>query len=259
MLRTEEPIRLIGKVRSIQFLRGVFSRASMCLPAFYYFLGSASAYSVAKETKDYPFKVAQSYAEFSNLNTLTLSCRKIFDHATKPDLTGANFGKLSDLTLEEHAQYWAKISEKSANDCLMALVFLRNFFSEYSKTDSVLLKEDGALHKRIGLLKQHADRAAAHLSLENYLIDLSDVVHFTAAVTIAAEIVRSFDQPTIGEKYFNELDTAAFQAAKIAFPEITEFRLFDHMQVHQQACFYWKHQGADSLRSYFDQLQHALG
>ncbi|MEJ2654072.1 MAG: hypothetical protein P8Z69_01935, partial [Acidihalobacter sp.] len=63
MVRTGPPFKLAGTGRSVQFLRGVFSRASLCIPAFYYFLGSASAHDAAKESDDYPFKVAQSYSE----------------------------------------------------------------------------------------------------------------------------------------------------------------------------------------------------
>jgi hypothetical protein len=61
MLRTGEPFRLVGTTRSIQFLRGVFSRSSMCLPAFYYFVGSASLLRAVKVTDDYPFKVAKPW------------------------------------------------------------------------------------------------------------------------------------------------------------------------------------------------------
>ena len=67
MVRTGPPFKLVGAGRSVQFLRGVLSRASLCLPAFYYFLGSASAHDAAKTSGDYPFKVAQSYSEFSDL------------------------------------------------------------------------------------------------------------------------------------------------------------------------------------------------
>ena len=259
MLRTGVPFKLAGANRSVHFLRGVFSRSSMCLPAFYYFLGSASAYEVAKTTDDYPFKVAQTYSEFSNLNTLTLACRKIFDHATKTELTGANFAKLSDGALQEHAEYWSKVSAESRDDCLQALIFLRSFFSEYSKTDTELLKTDGWLHKRIGLLKQHADRAAAHLSLQDYALDILDLGHFTAAVVIVGEIVRSFDNRALGSDYFNQIEQASYEAAKRVFPQIPKFQLFGNMQVQQQARFYWKHQKHESIQSYFDQLQFALG
>ena len=259
MLRTEQPFRLVGTGRSVQFLRGVFSRSSMCLPAFYYFLGSACAHETAKETSDYSFKVAQTYSEFSDLNTLTLACRKMFDHAAKPDLTGANFAKLPDQALSEHAKYWASYSHKSMEDCLSALLFLRKFFTEYSKTDSALLQKDGSLHKRIGLMKQHADRAAAHLSLQDYALDIKDLAHFTAAATIVGEIIRSFDNPCTSDQYFNDVDQGAYDAAKKLFPQIGPFRLFRTMRVHQQARFYWRHQDHESVQSYFDQLQWALG
>lgn len=259
MLRTGQPFKLVGVSRSVQFLRGVFSRSSMCVPAFYYFLGSASAYEAAKTTDDYAFKVAQTYSEFSDLNTITLTCRKIFDHATKSDLTGANFAKLTDNVLQEHAEYWSKSSGESTDDCLQALNFLRRFFSEYSKTDTDLLKADGWLHKRIGLLKQHADRAAAHLSLEDYSLDIPDLAHFTAALAVVGEVVRSFDNRALGSDYFNQVEQASYEVAKRLFPQIPKFQLFGNMRVQQQARFYWRHQSFESIQSYFDQLQFALG
>lgn len=231
----------------------------MCLPAFYYFLGSASTHEAAKSTTDYSLKVAQTYSEFSDLSTLTLACRKMFDHAAKPDLTGANFAKTSDQVLTEHAEYWAKCSKKPVEECLFALLFLRKFFAEYSKTDSALLQKDGWLHKRIGLIKQHADRSAAHLSLQDYSLDILDLAHFTASAAIVGEIVRSFDKSFTGDQYFNQVDQGSHEAAKKIFPQISDFRLFGTVQVHQQARFYWRHQDHDSIQSYFDQLQWALG
>ena len=117
----------------------------------------------------------------------------------------------------------------------------------------------GWLHKRIGLLKQHADHAAAHISLDNYSLDINDLAHFTAAVVVVGEIVRSFDNPVLGPDYFNQLDKASYEAARRLFPQITKFQLFVHMQVHKQACFYWRHQELESVQSFFDQLQWALG
>ena len=259
MLRKEEPFRLTGVNRSVHFLRGVFSRASLCLPAFYLFLGSARAREEAGSSPDYSFRIAQSYAEFSDLNTMTLACRKVFDHATSPDLTGANFAKLSDAVLLEHTIYWAKTSEESESDCLLALQFLRRFFAEYSKPHSILLNSEGFLHKRIGLLKQHADRAAAHLSLQDYSLDILDLTHFTAAIAIVGEIVRSFDNTPAGEDYFNTVDQASAEFARRIFPQMPNFRLFGNMKVRQQARFYWKHQNCETIQQYFDQLQWALG
>lgn len=259
MLRTQEPIRLVGVNRSIHFLRGVFSRSSMCLPAFYYFLGSASAHEEAKKTEDYPFKIAQTYSEYANLSVLSLACRKIFDHAAKPDLTGGNFGKLPNSVLEDHAAYWVTLSGRHFDDCRNALIFLRLFFAEYSKTDTVLLQANGDLQKRIGLLKQHGDRAAAHLSLQDYSLDILDLVHVTAAVVIVADIIRSFDCPHVSNGYFNDVDAASYQAAQKIFPQIAAFQIFKNMKVHQQARFYWNNHSHLSITSCFDQLQLALG
>lgn len=259
MLKTGEPYRLLGKNRSIHFLRGVFSRSTLCIPAFYYLLGAASSHENSEDSESHSFKVAKSYFEFSSLNTISLACRKAFDHGTKPDLTGANFGKLSDQVLEEHAEYWSQRAKRSKDECIQALVFLRKFFSGYSKTPNQLLKSEGYLNKRIGLLKQHADRSAAHLSLEDYSLDILDISHFTGAIAIIGEVIRSFDDPWLGDEYYNEIDLASYQAAKKVFPQVHDFRVFGHMKAHQQARYYWKHCQGESVQSYFDQLQWALG
>lgn len=259
LVRSGAPFKLSGTALSVQFLRGVFSRASLCVPAYYYFLGSACARNEAKGTADYPFKIAQSYSEFSDLNTITLSCRKIFDHSRKPDLTGGNFSKLSDAILEEHAAYWAKCSSRSKDDALTALKFLRRFFRECSQTDTHLLQSKSQLQKRIGLLKQHADRAAAHLSLEDYSLDIIDLTHFTVACAVVGEIVRSFDMPHVGTNYFNELDAASYQAAKRVFPQITKFQLFTHWKMETQARLYWQWGEDRGIQILLNQVHNAVG
>jgi hypothetical protein len=259
MQRKEEPFRLHGKLRSIHFLRGVMSRASMSLSAFYYFLGTAQATEDAKASSDFPFRVAKSYLEFSSLNSLSLNCRKVFDHAAKPDLTGGNFGRLPDAVLEEHAHYWSEHGSNTFDDAHRALFFLREFFREYARTDNDLLKAPGRLHKRVGLLKQHADRAAAHLSLQEYELELLDIVHFVAALVIVGEVIRSFDAPSMGSDYFNNIDAASREAASRAFPSMPDFRLFGHMKVDQQARAHWRMFQFESIPRFFDQLEFALG
>lgn len=240
LVRTGQPYKLVGVTRSIQFLRGVASRASFCLPAFYHFLGAASAQQDTNISDDYAFCVARSHAEFSNLSILSLACRKIFDHDTKTDLTGANFSKASDSVLNEHAEFWAGNSPYGYDEALSALKFLRRFFAECSKTDTVLLKSDSQLQKRIGLLKQHADRAAAHLSLENYEINIVDLAHFTGAIVLVGELIRRFDSPDKGSDYFNDIDSASYEAAKRVFPEIAKFQLFSGIDIERKACFCWQ-------------------
>lgn len=259
LIRTGPPFKLTGTERSVQFLRGVFSRASLCLPAFYYFLGSASAHEEAKSSADYSFRVAQTYSKFSDLNTLSLNCRKIFDHASKPELTGGNFAKTSDATLAEHAEYWSRTSSRNADEALSALRFLRRFFSECSKTDTDLLQADSQLQKRIGLLKQHADRTAAHLSLEDYALNIEDLAHFTGACALIGEIIRSFDQPSLGPGYFNEVDAASYQAAQRMFPQIAKFQLFANMKLERQARVYWQSGEGYGIPMLLNQLHYALG
>lgn len=259
LIRTGQPFKLSGVNLSVQFLRGVFSRVSLCVPAYYYFLGAASAHDAANESADYPFKVAQSYSEFSDLNTLTLSCRKLFDHSKKPDLTGGNFAKVSDTVLLEHARHWAKHASRSEEDAFAALKFLRRFFGECSQTDTQLLQARSPLQKRVGLLKQHADRASAHLSLEDYALHIDDLTHFVAACVVIGEIVRSFDMPHAGPAYFNQLDTASHQAAKRIFPQIVEFQLFANWDLEKQAALYWRWSEVDGIEQLLNWIHNTVG
>lgn len=235
------------------------SRASMSLPALYYFLGTAYSSEEAKDSSDFSFRVSHSFLEFSSLNSLSLNCRKVFDYAAKPDLTGGNFGRLSDAVLEEHANYWSERGANSLDDSLRALIFLREFFREYARTDTELLKSPGRLHKRVGLLKQHADRAAAHLSLQDYELEVLDIIHVVAALVIIGEVIRSFDAPSMGGDYFNNIDIASHAAVLRTFPSVPEFRVFGHMEVEQQARAYWRMYQHESIPGFFDQLEFALG
>lgn len=259
LVRTGQPYKLVGVTRSIQFLRGVVSRAGFCLPAFYHFLGAASAKRDDTTSADYPFCVARSHSEFSNLSVLSLACRKIFDHDKKTDLTGANFSKASDSVLNEHAEYWASNSPYGFDEALSALKFLQRFFAECSKTDTVLLKSDGQLQKRIGLLKQYADRAAAHLSLETYEINIVDLAHFTGAIVLVGEVIRRFDRPDLGSDYFNGIDSASYEAAKRVFPEIAKFQLFSGIEIERQACIYWQYGEEVGVQKLLNDAHYAFG
>ncbi|EIM01476.1 hypothetical protein RHOFW510R12_36540 [Rhodanobacter sp. FW510-R12] len=144
-------------------------------------------------------------------------------------------------------------------ECYTALSFLRRFFSECSKSETELLRSDGQLQKRIGLLVQHANRAAAHLSLEDYSLDIIDLAHFAAACTVIGEIVRSFDSPDLGPDYFNKLDTASYQAAQRVFPQIAKFQMFVSWNIEQQARLYWQWGEDNGLHMLLNQIQHAIG
>lgn len=228
--------------RSVQFLRGVGSRSTFALSSFYLFLGADINAANQCTVPAYPGKILQSYLHFSALNTIGLACRKVFDHGNDP-LTGATFAKHSDVTLREHAEYWAEESKRPVDDAYRALEFLRTLFGTLAKPNTLLLKSDTTLGRRIGLIKQYADRSAAHLSLEPYEFHVYDVAHVVAAIALIGEIIRSFDMSYAQDTYFNEIDEAAHKAAIGLLPDTPPMRLFQEVKLEMQArlCWQWDH------------------
>lgn len=225
--------------RSIHFLRGVDSRSGIALASFYLILATDMKGSNASTITGYPGKVLQSALNFSSLNTVALACRKAFDHSISGSgLTGAQFGKQSDTTLDEHAAYWSKHSGRSFEEARQALHFLREVFRRCSKSIEMSRRDDALLCQRIGAVKEYANNAAAHLSLNGYLFDMLDLTHIVAALTLVAEIVRTFDRVDSVPSYFDDLDKAAHDAAVALFPDTPKIRLFGITKVseHTRAC-----------------------
>ncbi|MNW12375.1 hypothetical protein D3C71_2100470 [compost metagenome] len=84
-------------------------------------------------------------------------------------------------------------------------------------------------------------------------------MHVVAALVIVGEVIRSFDAPSMGSDYFNDIDAASRAAALRTFPSMPNFRLFGHMRVDQQARTYWRMYRYESIPRFFDQLEFALG
>ena len=250
------PIFLEGQLRSIHFLRGIHSRAQYALVAFYMLLASDSQATKQCSVPGHPGKVFQSYLHQSALATISLACRKAFDQARK-GMTGANFGRATDSVLEQHAAYWAKNSGESPENCLRALLLLRRFFLACSKSSSELFREDGTLGRRIGLVKQYADRSAAHISLDNYVIDILDFAHVVAAIGLVGEIIRSFDGGGPASE-FNDVDESAWKAAKELFPDTPDIRIFGTMRVSQQARCCWAWGEEEGMHMLTEQLPFAI-
>jgi hypothetical protein len=252
------PLRLDPLTSAVQFLRGVSSRATLSLPAFYLFLGSSVEGREPCSVPAYPGIVLTHWVRFSSINTITLSCRKAFDHAAT-GLTGAVFAKTSDSVLHAVADYWAKSSGRPVDEALSALVLLRAVFGTCSRTSAVLLNSESTLGKRVGLLKQHADRTAAHLSLESYEFSQVDCAHVVAALTLIGEVIRTFDDASSGPDYYNGLDQAALAAAKAIFPKTPDLRLFGHINIARQAQWCWKHDHAVGQQMLLERLPYAIG
>ncbi|MEH6493048.1 hypothetical protein [Halopseudomonas sp.] len=259
MKPTKEYLKLDPKEKSIQFLRGVDSRAGFALAGYYIFIASGSEEMNTTSIEGYPGAVLQSYLNRSSLNNISLACRKVFDHGIKGSLTGAFFAKTKDIVLEQHADYWSKSSGKSFDEALQALRFLRSFFGVCSKSSSNLLLEESPLCKRIGFLKQYADRAASHLSLDSYEVDVVDVFHVVASLTLVAEIIRSFDRSCVESSFYNDLDEASHSSAKAIFPNIIEHRLFENISVERQARLCWSRGEEYGLHVLLRQVPYATG
>jgi hypothetical protein len=253
----EAPMQLTSYERSIHFLRGVQSRAAIALPAFYLFLGASSESKEPCSIEGYPGVVFKHMVKYSSISTVSLCCRKVFDHE-RGGLTGASFGKSPDVVVASVAEYWATKSSRPLEDAVAALKFLRSIFRECAKADSTLLKESAPLSRRIGLLKQYANRSAAHLSLENYEFWILDCAHVVAAMTMIGEIIRSFDDPMSQSDYFDDIDDAGLRAAIHLFPGTPDLRLFRDMSIETQSRLCWQWGSDRGRHMLLEQLPYAI-
>lgn len=255
LMPTSRP-RDIGDVgASIQYLRGVGSRATFALSSFYLVVASDENGTNRCTVSGYPGRLFQAQTHFSSLGTIALACRKAFDHGK--GLTGATFGRASDRTLEMHAEYWAKNSAYPKDDAYRALHFLRSLIGKCSKKPDALFKEGTTLGRRIGFLKQYADRSAAHLSLEDHEFDQLDLAHVVAAMSLIGAIICRFDNGT-PSNYFNDIDEGAFEAALALFPDIPRFRLFERMNVDMQGNLCWEWGEENGMQMFLEQLPYAI-
>ena len=115
------------------------------------------------------------------------------------------------------------------------------------------------LERRIGLIEVHANREAAHLSIEPYLFSLADMAHVVAAIALISTMIYDFDNAHTESSYFDAIDSAGWQAAKSIFPELALPRLFDNFDLRQQAASYWRIEPALGLQMILNQLPQALG
>jgi hypothetical protein len=234
------------------------SRANFGLPAFYRFLGASSEKECHIEGS--PGVILKHSLAFSSVNTISLACRKVFDHKSN-GLTGAGFAKISDETLIEVASFWATRSSRERDEAATALLLLRSVVLECSRTDSDLLntRQTSTLGRRIAVFRQHANRAAAHLSLDYYEFTILDFAHVVAALCLLGEMVNSFDSPSPDPEYYDNLDAAAHEAAKSIFPGLPELRLFREMKVETQARLSWQWGIERGKHMFLGQLPHAIG
>lgn len=250
------PDKLSEFETAVLFMRGVVSRAAMLLPAYYFFLGATCTES--KEKRSYDELVLSDSVRFSSLSTIALVCRKVFDHDPK-GMTGRHFAKCSIETFERLGAYWAETSGRSVADAMQAIALLQIFFNECSDSTKVLLEGETALHLRLGLLKQYANNAAAHMTMNPFEIAFLDCAHPVAALAIIGSIIQGFDEPGGTSQHFNTLDATAWACAAKVFPDLVGQRLFDSFDVHQQGTLYWKWDTLRGRDMLLKQLPYAIG
>ena len=209
-IKADRHIILDRHVEAIQFLRGVSSRASLILPALYNQLGARSA--AQNGTNPYWRTVQATSLEFSSLQTISFICRSVFDDSKK-GITGKKFATISDNTLQSVANYWGDKTKRSTEEASKALVLLREVLRRCARQPKLLFDGATVLERRIGLLKLHANREAAHLSLEPYLFDVLDLIHVVAAITVVGAMIYDFDSGTQETGYFDKIDEGGWQAA----------------------------------------------
>lgn len=251
-LKFEKPRDPGPRTSVILFLRGAGARASQILPALYTLLGSGVPFDQAKTP--HWRQVQAASLEFSSQLAVSLCCRAVFDESNGA-MTGKRFASATDATLDEVAEYWAQNSGRPMQDARIALELLRSLFKRCSRQPRDLLKASSLLERRVGLLKLHANRHAAHMTLEDYLFGPTDVVHVVAAMVIAGAIIVDFDR---GEpNYFDSIDEAGWRSAKQLFPELEVERIFGHFSIHQQAAAYCRTR--DGLDRILNGLPAAIG
>lgn len=242
---------------TVQSLREIGGRATHMLPALYMTLAARSA----QKERDTPYwRVVQaSFLEECALQAIALACRSIFDHR-RTALSGNTISRLSDETIKAVATYWSKEGHVSYEDGVLALHVLKRLFAHCARHEKILLQQPSMLERRIGLLKVYANRRAAHMSLDNYLFNVVDLIHVVAAIALIGAIIVDFDMPTQAGGYFDAIDDGGWRAAQHIFPHLAMKRIFEHWDIHQQAKLKWKYpEHYDGVEYILNQLPAAIG
>jgi hypothetical protein len=252
----DRPIALDGRLKTIQFLRGIPWRAAFALQAFYDVQGShAMSRDIAQP---YHKRLNAAFRDHSGLSTISLACRAIFDCRMK-GMTGRRFAIISDPLVAEVAAFWSEYSGRPIEDASKALIFLREIFKRCAREPRELINGASFLEQRIGLVRHHADRQATHISLEPFLFGTSDLIHIVAAISVVGAIVSDFDGPKRAPRYFDGVDEAAWQTLQADHSGLLSQRLFQDFDIHVQSELYWKVPEFNGMDMLLNTLPAALG
>jgi hypothetical protein len=214
--------------------------------------------SLADKTLPYWQRVHAAHLENSSIQTISLACRAIFDDSND-GMTGKNFAKVKDPVLQSLAEFYGRESGQPVMDALKAVTLLRDIFKRCAHQPKQVFDASSLLERRVGLVKFHGHRAAAHITLEPFLFHTLDLVHVAAAIAMLGAMIVDFDDKTLGDRYFDAIDEAAWQAATNTFPGMSGKRLFHNFNILEHARAYWKIEELCGLNMLLNQLPAAIG
>lgn len=214
-----------ASTRAILFMRAAAGRASLCLSAFYLFLGAESSTDEQRKEWPYPHTVRHYTLRYSAMGTIALAARSIFDHG-KDGLHAKMVTKLSSKDMEEVATYWARNDPNRLPDARLALAFVQSVLARCAIPIKEANRSKCILAKRVACLKAYADREAAHISVHHYEYTMKDVIHVASAVALFGAVIHDFDsgKEGAGLKFLVDIDKAAYDAAAEIFPDLKQFR-----------------------------------
>jgi len=136
---------------------------------------------------------------------------------------------------------------------------LRDVFKRCAQQPKQLFDASSLLERRVGLVKFHGHRQAAHITLDSYLFHTWDLVHVVAAIAMIGAMIIDFDDRTRMKGYFDAVDEAAWQAATQTFPRMEGKRLFHDVNILGAARTYWMIEEMDGLNTLLNRLPAVIG
>lgn len=240
---------------NVLFLRAVQARCWIAVSHYYLMLGT---HLPRDKGTPYHMELLSRALDFSAVAMVTLCCRKVFDHDAR-GMTGRVFASAKPTVVGEVARYWASNSGRSEEEARRVLDLLQALFDLLSRTKQQLKMADTALARRVGLLKRHADAAAAHISMGDYEFDMVDCTHVIAAMALVGAYIARFDDARGFHSPYDQVDRAALEAARHLYPDLWLRRLFDQVTVERAQALYLQAEAPEASQriatSLLDDLQ----
>ena len=128
--------------------------------------------------------------------------------------------RLNRADNDDVVRYWSERNGANAGDAGLALAFVKRMLIRCGVPIGKPEACDCILTRRVALLEAHADRVAAHISLEDYEFTVLDVAHVVAATAMWGAVIHGFDNPgSSGVEYLISIDRSAHAAAIEVFPD----------------------------------------